>query len=594
MIRRAPSVISCAAGLLILCAAHVDAQHPAAAARPVTRAERTDYRETSRSDEVMAFVREVVAAAPQTMRLTTFGYTLEGKPLPLVVVGHVSAATAQAVKQSGKTRIYLQGNIHAGEVEGKEALLMLLRELSRGEHAAWLQSSVLLIAPIYNADGNDHIRITERNAQNGPIGGVGTRENAQGLDLNRDHMKLESPEARSFAALFRDYDPQLAVDLHTTNGTYHAYQLTYSPPLHPNTAAPIVDWLRKDWLPTITQKIKAKDGWDFYYYGNLEGGEPRPGRTGGRAGAGAGAGAAGAAAAGAGAGAASGTPPEPPRERGWYTFDHRPRFNNNYIGLRNRLAILSEAYSYLPFRDRIAVTRRFVIEILEFAHAHAAEIRQRVADLDKQSLVGETLALRATLQRAPEMVDILLGEVQHVHHPYTGATMLQRLDVKHVEHLPEYGTFVASESEKVPPAYLIPATLDHVVDLLDAHGIHFATLARETSIEVEEFEIASTEVAPRAFQNHRERSVTGTYHRITRAIAAGTIVVPMNQPLARLAFTLLEPRSDDGVVNWNVLDDVLEKEKTYPIRRAAAPIADTLLAPPAIDRRTNASDRPRD
>ena len=521
-------------------------QHPARS--PQTRAERTDYRETSRYDDVMAFLREVVAASPRTMRLTTFGYTFEGKPLPLVVVGQVSAATPDAVKQSGKTRIYLQGNIHAGEVEGKEALQMLLRELAHGEHASWLQSSVLLIAPIYNADGNDHVKMTERNAQNGPIGGVGTRENAQGYDLNRDHMKLETPEARSFAALLRDWDPQVAVDLHTTNGTYHAYQLTYAPPLHPNTPAPIVDWLRKDWLPSITKAIKAKDGWNFYYYGNLEGGETS--RRG-----------------------PSAPPANPARERGWYTLDHRPRFNNNYVGLRNRIAILSEAYSYLPFRDRVAVTRRFVIEILDFAHEHAAEIRQRLADLDKQSIVGETLALRATIQKAPEPVDILLGEVKHVHHPYTGATMLQRVDATHVERLPEYGTFVASETEKVPPAYLVPASLDRVVDLLDAHGIHTETLAAERAIEVEEFEIGSTDAAPRAFQNHRERSVTGSYHRVTRTLPAGTIVVPMDQPLARLAFTLLEPRSDDGVVDWNVLDDILEKEKTYPIWRAVSPVA---------------------
>jgi hypothetical protein len=516
---------------------------------PQTRAERTDYRETSRYDDVMAFVREVVAASPKTLHLTTFGYTFEGKPLPLIIAGNVAAATTDAVKRSGKTRIYLQANIHAGEVEGKEALQMLLRELARGEHAAWYQSSVLLIAPIYNADGNDHVKMTERNAQNGPIGGVGTRENAQGFDLNRDHMKLETPEARSVAALFREWDPHMAVDLHTTNGTYHGYQLTYAPPLHPNTAAPIVDWLRQDWLPSITRTIKAKDGWDFYYYGNLEGGEGS--RRGPSAPAGAN---------------------DPARERGWYTFDHRPRFNNNYIGLRNRIAILSEAYSYLPFRDRVAVTRRFVIEILEYAHQHAAEIRRRIADLDQLSLVGQTLALRAKLQRSPEPIDLLLGEVNHVHHPYTGATMLQRTNVTHVERVAEYGTFAPSETETVPAAYLVPATLDRVIDLLEAHGIQFTKLAAERSMEVQEFEITANEAAPRAFQNHRERSISGSYHRVTRPIPAGTIVVPMTQPLARLAFTLLEPRSDDGVVDWNVLDDVLEKEKTYPIRRAMLPV----------------------
>jgi hypothetical protein len=515
----------------------------------LTRPERTDFRETSRYEDVMAFVRQAIASSPKTMHLTTMGYTFEGKPIPLIVVGNVKDATPEAVKQSGKTRIYLQGNIHAGEVEGKEALQMLLRELSQGEHAAWLQSSVLLIAPIYNADGNDHVKMSERNMQNGPIGGVGTRENGMGLDLNRDHMKLESPEARSLTSMFRLYDPHLAVDLHTTNGTYHAYQLTYSPPLHPNTAAPIVDWLRKDWLPTITRAIKQKDGWDFYYYGNLEGRGVR----------------------GEGADAN--------RERAWYTFDHRPRFNNNYIGLRNRLAILSEAYSYLPFKDRIAVTRRFVIEILDYAHQHAAEIREHVAEADKQSasLVGQSLALRAKIQKSAEAVDIRLGEVKHVHHPYTGATMLERMDALHVERLPEYGTFAATELEKVPPAYLVPSSLDRVVDLLESHGIKCSTLSREASLEIEEFEIASSEAASRAFQNHRERTITGSYRRATRTVPAGTIVVPMNQPLARLAFTLLEPRSDDGVVDWNVLDEALDKEKTYPITRTIAPVADGLV-----------------
>ena len=130
---------------------------------------------------------------------------------------------------------------------------------------------VLLVAPIYNADGNERVRLSERNAQNGPLGGVGPRPNAQDLDLNRDHMKLESPEARSLCRNAERLRSALAIDLHTTNGSYHAYHLTYSLPLHPNTAPTIIDWLRGDWLPSITKAIKAKDGWDFYYYGNLPG-----------------------------------------------------------------------------------------------------------------------------------------------------------------------------------------------------------------------------------------------------------------------------------------------------------------------------------
>jgi hypothetical protein len=530
---------------LVLLSGSVSAQSPAPAAdasarftRP-TRAERTDFEETSRYDDVMAFVHEADAASP-LVHLTTFGYSNEGRALPLVVVGRVKDASPEAVRASGLTRIYVQGNIHAGEVEGKEALQILLREIINGRHAAWLDSLVLLVAPIYNADGNERIRLGERPLQNGPAGGVGRRPNAQDLDLNRDHMKLESPEARSLARLLRDYDPHVGIDLHTTNGTYHAYQLTYSPPLHPNTAASITGWLRGEWLPEVTKTIKTKDGWDFYYYGNVPGSEG-PSSV----------------------------------ERGWYTFDHRPRFNNNYLGLRNRIAILSEAYAYLPFDARVAVTRRFVEELLDRATRDAARIRQTVAAADADRLIGTRLALNAKVARAPQPVDILMGGVTRVRNPLTGQVMLQRADERRVERMPEFGTFAAADTETVPSSYIVPSALERVVDLLAAHGVRTRTLSRDTALDLERFAVSGTSIAERAFQGHRERSVQGAWRAERATIPAGAIVVPMNQPLARLIFTLLEPRSDDGVVNWNFLEDVFDKPVSgepviYPIARTTS------------------------
>ena len=200
---------------------------------PLTRAEASGFTETTRHAEAEAFLRAVAEASP-LISLTSFGYSMEGRTLWLAVVGDTEA-TPQAVRASGKTRVYIQGNIHAGEVEGKEAMLALLREIGSGAHRGWLDSMVLLVAPIYNADGNERIALTNRRLQHGPTGGMGQRPNAQGYDLNRDHMKLESPEARAFARMLRDYDPHVLIDLHTTNGTHHGYHLTYAPPLHPNT-----------------------------------------------------------------------------------------------------------------------------------------------------------------------------------------------------------------------------------------------------------------------------------------------------------------------------------------------------------------------
>jgi hypothetical protein len=520
---------------MILWPAVLAGQQPAAPPPPrfqqLTRPERTAYLESSSYDDVMAFVRAADAASTR-LHLTSFGYTLEGRALPLVVVGRVRDASPAAVRQSGKLRVFIQANIHAGEVEGKEAMLLLLRDLVNGRHAAWLDSLVLLIAPIYNADGNERVRLTNRPLQYGPIGGMGQRSNAQNLDLNRDHIKLESPEARSLVGLFNRYDPAVVIDLHTTNGTVHAYHLTYAPSLHPNTHPAITELVRNQWLPAVTRAIKQRDGWDFYYYGNVPG-----------------------------AGA-----PSDSVERAWYSFDHRPRFNNNYVGLRNRVAILSEAYSYATFTDRIRATLRFVEELLDYARAHTGSIRAAVARADSAGVTGSDLALRAELAPSADSVEILLGEVSEERHPYTGQRILLRRDVRRPERMREYQTFRGTETARAPAAYYVPVELTAVVRLLEAHGVRVERLAESSARSVEQFVMDSSTQSRNEFQGHRERTVFGRWVAATVTLPAGTVVVPMHQPLGRLVFTMLEPRSDDGVVDWNVVDDAVTKGQ-YPVLR---------------------------
>jgi hypothetical protein len=297
--------------------------------------------------------------------------------------------------------------------------------------------------------------------------------------------------------------------------------------MHPNTDSSIVRFMRDRWMPEMTRIIREKHGWEYYYYGNLQGqGE----------------------------------------DRGWYTFDYRPRFNNNYVGLRNRMAILSEAYSYATFQDRILATSRFLEEILAFAHRNAHAIRDITARADAASIAGRTLAVQADYERSGP-VEILMGEVAQERNPYTGATMLRRLDVKTPQRMPEFGTYVPTETTRAPRAYLVPAEQIEVIERLIAHGVQTTPLASARQVRVERFRIDSTRVAEREFQGHRERSLFGAYETVTLDIPAGTLVVPVEQPLGRLAFTLLEPRSSDGFLNWNVLDRRLEGATHYPIMR---------------------------
>lgn len=500
----------------------------------LTRAEASDFRETSSYDDVMAF-STALAEGDSRIHLTSFGTTGEGREMPLLVVGDVADASPEAVAASGKVRVFIQGNIHGGEVPGKEAVLMLLRDWAEGEYPDWTRDLVLLVAPIYNADGNERVELTNRPRQHGPVGGMGQRPNAQGLDLNRDHMKLASPEARALVGMMNAYDPHVAVDLHTTDGSRHGYHLTYSPPLHPDADAGIMRLLREDWLPAVTESVKDKRGWDFYYYGNAS---DRRGT----------------------------------RPMGWYTFDHRPRFNNNYVGLRNRIAILSEAYAYATFEDRVLATLYFVEEILNFAQDHTTEIREVTAAADEATVPGMVLSTRSGFAQNPATVDILMGEVDEEAHPETGEVMLRRRDVQVPTPMLEFGTFEATETEVAPSAYLIPGDMVEVIGLLENHGVVMTRLEEARPARVQRFMIDSTSASPRVFQDRNERQVWGTYQEADVELTAGTAVVSLTQPLGRLAFHLLEPRADDGFLNWAILDLFIREGEAYPIMRVMSPL----------------------
>ncbi len=495
------------------------------------RPELTDFAETSSYEDVMEYARLAHAASPW-LHLKTFGYSNEGRPLPLLVAGRVDDAGAESVRAADRPVILLLGNIHAGEVAGKEALLRLLRRIASGEVEPWLSDLVLLIAPVYNADGNERVDLGNRPRQYGPFGGMGTRANAQGLNLNRDQMKLDAPEARALARLLTEYDPEVIVDLHTTNGTRHAYHLTYAPPLHPATPREVDALLREGLLPDVTAQIEDDYGWHFWHYGNV----------------------------GGGGGA-----------RGWYTFDHRPRFVTNYAGLRNRIGILSEAYSYASFEDRILATERFVDGILEWVQVNAELVRSVAREADASDLRGTLLPVRAGFPAEGDPVTILMGDVVEESHPWTGRPVLLRTDDVFPEEMPAFIRFEGTASAEVPAAYLVPADQVAVIDRLRAHGIRLEGGGASIG-EAQAFRVDVVDRSESLFEGRNEVRVEGSW------VAAGLVSggdalleadhvrVPMDQPLARLAFQLLEPRADDGFLNWGIFEGYAEGE-AFPLLR---------------------------
>lgn len=497
-----------------------------------TPAQACEYRCTSTHAEVVAHLDAL--AARSALRVGTFGTSGEGRALPLAMWG-ADAATPQAARQTGKTRVLVIGNIHGGEVAGKDAMLELLSDLATGAHATWADSLVIAVAPIYNADGNERMEYDNRPRQDGPVEGMGQRPNAAGLDLNRDFMKVASPEARALVGLMRDLDPHVVVDLHTTNGTAMGYHLTYAPGLSPNTPVAIDADLRDRWLPSISAEILASDDFAMYHYGNV------PGAFGEQAAA----------------------------PRGWYSYSPQPRFSSNYAGLRGRYGILSEAYSYAPFDERVAVSRRFVEAILDRAWADASRVRQRTEAADAASVAGQLLAVRADFDALDAPVEILLGAVDTLAHPVSGATVLRRRDVRTPERMPAFVRFAPSETVRAPAAYVVSGPSAAAVRaLLDVHGIQYRTGAEAGAREV--FRLDSVSTAGRPFQQVAMQEAFGAWGRAaSRPADPAALVVPVDQPLGRLAVALFEPRSDDGLVAWGVLREALAAD-TYPVERIPA------------------------
>ncbi len=549
----------------------------------LTRPERTDYRETSRYDEVVAYMQQMAAANPK-IHLTTYGYTYEGRPLPLAVIG-APGASPEEVLATGKTRIYIQANIHGGEVEGKEAMLQMLRSIARGERDAWFESTVLLINPIYNADGNERINLTNRGSQAGPFGGMGTRENAQQLDLNRDGMKMETAEARSMASLLTRYQPHMAMDLHTTDGSGNSgFNMTYETSLNPNNSKAEMDFLRGELLPLITKNVREKHGSYWWYYGGVSG-------TG--------------------------------DNRAWRSDADlaRPRYTSTYYGVRNILGLLTEAYSYSPLKTRIEETYWFVEEVVDHVSKNGPRIRALVDAANKESVIGRQLAVRQELVRDPRLREIASAESKLVRHPYVPDRPYRvRTDEPIItEMLPFYGMTEPTETSLAPRVWVIPNTpgsaapaappagapgapggapgfipgqipaggggfgfgprgapferlITTVKDRLDSHGVSYSVTTKEMAFNGERYKIESNTLAPREYQGaHKARTLTGAWEGTQQTLPVGSLIIRMDQPLARLLFILMDPRSDDGFMWWNILDAVLGQTPApeyYPVFRS--------------------------
>ncbi len=502
---------------------------------PITRAEATRYEETSRHADVMAFVEALAARNDHRVWVTSFGVSPGGRELPLLVLSAHGVRTPDESRRRGLPVVLVLNGIHAGEVEGKEASLMLVRDLLDGAIPGGddvLAALTLVVVPLFNPDGNDAIdpgnrrlHLPKLEGQVGPPTGVGTRVNASGINLNRDYMRQASVEMRLLQErVVRYWEPELTIDNHATNGSVHRFAMTYDVPhtVESGREEPI-RYVREQLLPPVTAAMKQNHGIDAGWYGNFVEDERVLDAQG------------------------EADPTSEVRE-GWMTYPHHPRFGSNYRGLTSRMDLLLECYSYIPFAERVRTAYAFVLETLRFVAAHAGDVLETI---EKSRTPRDRIAVRYGLDVLPEPVEILTRFPRTLDGAPTSVT------------LPYFARFVGSTVVDRPAGYLVPPA---VAAHLRLHGLAVADAAGPYPVEVATVEGQATEGGRKILEAAKVGELRVSWARDTRDAPAGWSYVDTEQPLGAIAVYLCEPESDDGAVENGLVAAPVAGEE-YPAWR---------------------------
>jgi len=541
----------------------------------LTRAEATRFQETSRHADVVAFCEALAARSPLVHR-TSIGQSGEGQDLVALVLSDRKAFTPEAARKQKKVVVMVEANIHAGEVEGKEMVLALARDLVLTPLGKGILSkAVLVLVPDFNPDGNDRIAPGNRKldlanleGQVNPPGGVGTRYTGQGWNLNRDSTKQEAPETRAMAKAYQAWWPHLFIDCHTTDGSLHGFDLTYDTSRGNDLLFPDLRAFSHEFLERVSAAVAKRHDVASTWYGNF-------------------------------------VREEDPTS-GWHTYPALPRFGSHYRGLLGRADVLLETYSYLDFESRCRVMRAWLLELFREAAASSKALQQACAATEASIFergeepladVWDRVAIHHGVAQRDEA-----GALSYTYpaHAYDGETIdIRSFDVaslkarkypgkkKATYRVPHLRWPSPTALVTTPPAYLAPAEL---AERLDGHGITYSVLKAPETLEVDSYVVVAKEstfspdvaaLVPEPGQSEIplskkpppkrfETVVTVRPERRTLTFPAGTLRIPTAQRAGTLAVYLLEPHSDDGFTRWQFLDGLIEVGGLHPVHRQVA------------------------
>jgi hypothetical protein len=493
----------------------------------LTVAERTNFERTASSEQVLEFLDVLRWSSDKVLVINMFTTSLR-KTGTALVLANPRVATPDEAAKSGKPVVYLQGNIHAYEPEAKEALMMLMRDILLGKRQSLLDKLILIVCPNFNVDGCDTLTLSE-----GTPHILGSGNNAQNLNLNRDAVKVETAEvAGLYRTVFNRWDPVLVYDGHLMGRVQHGYAIGYAtctvPAANPAPRSYVFDKL----FPAVREATRRDFGLEVFTHCGTDNLWP---------------------------------PTTWSPERAMWTTE--AKFIANAYGLRNRMAILAETPGHESFQRRIYAHYALIAEILEYTAAHGQDMQDicRAADREVVEAVkakAETGELRnwvAGKYGSYGKVDILMYKQRNISELIPGTSVRAKIPapmlvapelVRGVEFM---ANVIGTVDARVPRGYLIPADLADIADKLRTHGVRVDTLTKPVRASGEEFVIDRLGQG-RADGYFMAKLEGGFAPSPSREFPAGTFRVDMAQPLANVAFYCLEPQAADGFTAWGVFD----------------------------------------
>lgn len=508
-----------------------------------TLAEATDYHKTFTYDETIAYAKRLVVASPW-IRYKSIGKSGEGRDIPLLIAASGREFTPAMARKSGKAVIFIQAGIHAGEIDGKDAGLALLRDIAVTKtRKELLDNAIIIYIPIYNVDGHENRSPYMRINQNGPDE-MGFRANASNLNLNRDYMKADAPETRAWLGLWNEWNPDLFIDCHVTDGADFQYNVTYEYAHFQEVSPFIKNWMDEHFDGKVVPKVES-EGNLLTHYVEFAGREI----TGGIA-----------------------------------TFIATPRFATGYTPLRNRAGLLIETHSLKPYRSRVRGTYDVLRYTIEEAGRERASLF--VANGKADTETAERGKTYDPARQFPLRLDVsdkatqirFKGVDYHIEDSQLSGGKRIIYGTKPVDYMiPRFDEGKVTASVAPPLLYAIPPQWQDAIEVLRLHGVTLKRMDVPFTAEVEAYHLYEPKWATASFENRITLSAKKTIVRENRTFPAGTLVVPMYQVNANVAIHLLEPDAPDSFLYWGFFNSIFE-QKEYAESYMIEKIAPDMLA----------------